>query len=162
MLRPDSWRPGRFTASSTPIGTRASIGLVGDAAHAMLPFQAQGAAMGIEDAAVLAPLLMANADPESAFASYQPTSAGSACPARCAACPLPTAWSSTCPGRFGYGRDLVVFMQGPMAHLKRLAWLYGYDPAPDPEPTIAAAGPTDTAAQIACGTGRNAAFTEWL
>lgn len=41
---------------------KGGIGLVGDAAHAMLPFQAQGAAMAIEDAAVLAPLLMT--DPE--------------------------------------------------------------------------------------------------
>src|ERR1700730_16776934 len=34
-----------------------AIGLMGDAAHAMLPFAAQGAGMAIEDAAVLAKCL---------------------------------------------------------------------------------------------------------
>lgn len=43
--------------------TKGRIGLLGDAAHAMLPFFAQGAAQAIEDAAVLAECLRgANAD----------------------------------------------------------------------------------------------------
>jgi salicylate hydroxylase len=33
---------------------------------------------------------------------------------------------------FSLGRDAVVKLQGPHGHLKRLAWLYGYDPSPDP------------------------------
>jgi salicylate hydroxylase len=37
--------------------TRGRVALLGDAAHAMLPFAAQGGAMAIEDAAVLARLL---------------------------------------------------------------------------------------------------------
>ena len=40
---------------TTPRWSAGAIGLIGDAAHAMLPFQAQGAAMAIEDAATLAP-----------------------------------------------------------------------------------------------------------
>jgi salicylate hydroxylase len=37
--------------------TSGSIALLGDAAHAMLPFAAQGAGMAVEDAAVLAKVL---------------------------------------------------------------------------------------------------------
>jgi salicylate hydroxylase len=48
------------------------VALIGDACHAMLPFMAQGAAMGLEDAAVLARCIVAaNADWAMAFARYQ-------------------------------------------------------------------------------------------
>lgn len=47
------------------------IALLGDAAHAMLPFMAQGAGMAIEDAAVLADALATTPDdPAAAFARY--------------------------------------------------------------------------------------------
>lgn len=47
------------------------IALLGDAAHAMLPFMAQGAGMAIEDAAVLANALATTPDdPAAAFARY--------------------------------------------------------------------------------------------
>jgi salicylate hydroxylase len=54
----DVWR--RWALFTMPEGvewTSGSIALLGDAAHAMLPFAAQGAAMAIEDAAVLAKVL---------------------------------------------------------------------------------------------------------
>lgn len=106
-----------------------AIGLVGDAAHAMLPFQAQGAAMGIEDAAVLAPLLIANAEPESAFASYQHHR--QARTRRVAQLSATNGWIFHLPSPFDYGRDLVVRRQGAEAHIGRLGWVYGYDPAPE-------------------------------
>ena len=43
------------------IWSEGAIALIGDAAHAMLPFAAQGAGMAIEDAAVLAKALSASA-----------------------------------------------------------------------------------------------------
>jgi salicylate hydroxylase len=51
----DGWR--RWALFTVPGGgqwTDGAVALLGDAAHAMLPFAAQGAAMAIEDAAVLA------------------------------------------------------------------------------------------------------------
>ena len=47
------------------------VTLLGDAAHAMEPFQAQGAAQAIEDAFVLAECLAADADPVAALDRYE-------------------------------------------------------------------------------------------
>jgi salicylate hydroxylase len=52
-----TWTQGRAT-------------LLGDAAHAMLPYMAQGAAQALEDAAVLEKCLRAEADPARALARY--------------------------------------------------------------------------------------------
>jgi 2-polyprenyl-6-methoxyphenol hydroxylase-like FAD-dependent oxidoreductase len=54
----DHWSFGRVT-------------LLGDAAHAMEPFQAQGAAQAVEDAYVLAECLAADADPVQALERYE-------------------------------------------------------------------------------------------
>jgi salicylate hydroxylase len=54
----DGWRKwALFTVPDGGQWTKGEIALLGDAAHAMLPFAAQGAAMAIEDAAVLAKCL---------------------------------------------------------------------------------------------------------
>jgi salicylate hydroxylase len=54
----DQWRKwALFTLAPGGQWTDGAIALLGDAAHAMLPFAAQGAAMAIEDAAVLAKCL---------------------------------------------------------------------------------------------------------
>jgi salicylate hydroxylase len=54
----DDWRRwALFTVSDGGEWTDGAIALLGDAAHAMLPFAAQGAGMAIEDAAVLAKCL---------------------------------------------------------------------------------------------------------
>jgi 6-hydroxynicotinate 3-monooxygenase len=56
----DTWSKGRLV-------------LLGDACHAMTPYMASGAAMAIEDAAVLARCLVQSDDPAAAFALYAAT-----------------------------------------------------------------------------------------
>jgi salicylate hydroxylase len=51
--------------------TRGTATLLGDAAHPMFPFFGQGAAQAIEDAAVLAGCLAADADPAAALRRYE-------------------------------------------------------------------------------------------
>jgi salicylate hydroxylase len=55
---PDQWLKWALFDRKTPFrGGAGPVTLIGDAAHPMLPFLAQGAAMAIEDAAVLAAML---------------------------------------------------------------------------------------------------------
>ena len=59
----DEWRKwALFTMPEGGGWSEGAIGLMGDAAHAMLPFAAQGAGMAIEDAAVLAKCLGATGE----------------------------------------------------------------------------------------------------
>lgn len=106
------------------------IGLVGDAAHAMLPFQAQGAAMAIEDAAILAPLLMTEPDGASAFQRFESIRRPRV--ERTAAISRFNGFAYHMEWPFTLGRNAVIWAGGPKAHLRRLAWLYGYDAAPEP------------------------------
>ncbi len=54
-----------------PCWSSGAVTLLGDACHPTLPFQAQGAAMAIEDAAVLANCLSTNADIGTALQRYE-------------------------------------------------------------------------------------------
>ncbi|WP_417308701.1 FAD-dependent monooxygenase [Devosia sp.] len=127
----DDWGFWPINTVETDTLSEGSVGLVGDAAHAMVPFQAQGAAMAIEDAAILAPLLMTEPDAASALTRY----AGLRKPRleQVRKVSLSNALAFHLEWPFTIARDSVVRMQGPQGHLKRLAWLYGYDPAPDPD-----------------------------
>ncbi len=55
------------------IWSKGRLVLLGDACHAMMPYMASGAAMAIEDAAVLARCLLQSDDCAAAFALYQTT-----------------------------------------------------------------------------------------
>ncbi|HTM78258.1 MAG TPA: FAD-dependent monooxygenase [Devosia sp.] len=121
----DSWTPWPLFTVATPHWHHGNIGLIGDAAHAMVPFQAQGAAMGIEDAAILAPLLIASPDAETAFAKF--TALRRARVERVARISRANGRIFHMEWPFSTARNLVIAAQGSRAHLKRLAWLYGYD-----------------------------------
>lgn len=63
---------GLFIHEPLPYWSQSKVTLLGDAAHPMLPFQAQGAAMAIEDAYVLAQCLSNEKDTiEESFIKYQ-------------------------------------------------------------------------------------------
>jgi salicylate hydroxylase len=107
----------------------AGVGLVGDAAHAMLPFQAQGAAMAIEDAAILAPLLMTEPDAASAFRRFEAMRRPRVEQVRKTSDFNGFAYHLEWP--LTLGRNLVLRAQGSRGHLRRLGWLYGFDAAPE-------------------------------
>lgn len=86
--------------------------------------------MAIEDAAILAPLLMTEPDAESAFARYAAMRQARVERVRRISRSNGTIFHMEWP--FTLGRDLTIAIQGPRAHLRRLDWLYGYDAAPDP------------------------------
>lgn len=123
----DGWSFWPLYAVQTDHWSNGPIGLIGDAAHAMEPFQAQGAAMGIEDAAILAPLLMSTPDAASAFARYQLLRRSRV--ARVARTSHANGNIFHLGWPWAIGRNLVMRAQGPTAHFQRLRWLYGYDAA---------------------------------
>ncbi|OBZ94043.1 salicylate hydroxylase [Pararhizobium polonicum] len=96
--------------------------LIGDAAHAMMPFAAQGAAMAIEDAFELASFV-ANGQSLSAFVDHRKSR-------------IARVRSRGAFNRFAYhargpvrlGRDLVLSMRRPESLAADFDWLYGYEP----------------------------------
>lgn len=129
----DRWSAWPLCTVDAPQWHKGNIGLLGDAAHAMVPFQAQGAAMGIEDAATLAPLLVAESSAEVAFERYQQARQG-----RVALVARRSAANGRIfhlPWPLGLARNAVISLQGSRGHLRRLAWLYGHEVPPPTLPT---------------------------
>lgn len=120
-----SWAPWSLYTVETPTWHNGNIGLVGDAAHAMVPFQAQGAAMGIEDAAVLAPLLVSEPTAEQAFARYEALRRARVARVQKVSRSNGAIFHMGWP--LSVARNLVIALQGSHGHLGRLTWLYGYD-----------------------------------
>lgn len=127
----NDWGYWPMSAVTTPTWSEGGVGLIGDAAHAMMPFQAQGAVMAIEDAAILAPLLMTEADAAEALKRYAALRQPRVERVRKLSNSNGFAFHLEWP--FTLARNAVVKLQGPRVHLKRLSWLYGYDAAPDPD-----------------------------
>ena len=72
MALPERWlKWPLYDRPLRPQRGRGAVTLLGDAAHPMLPFLAQGAAMAIEDAAVLADALAAPHDAAAALRRYE-------------------------------------------------------------------------------------------
>ncbi len=126
----ENWTPWPLYTVKTSIWHRNNIGILGDAAHAMVPFQAQGAAMGIEDAATLGPLLIDCDEPEDAFARY--AKARQARVDRVANLSASNGRIFHMKWPFSAARDAVMRAQGPRGHLGRLGWIYSHDVAPPP------------------------------
>jgi salicylate hydroxylase len=119
------WRKwALFTIPSLPAWHSGAMALLGDAAHAMLPFAAQGAGMAIEDAAVLAQCLGESADAGAALARYAQLRRERV--ARVQGLAQRNGQIYHLKGAAAAARDLVIRTMGPQRMLKRQDWIYGW------------------------------------
>lgn len=119
----DSWR--RWPLWGRPAlrsWGRGAVTLLGDAAHPMVPFLAQGAAQAIEDAEALGRAFADGASPATALARYERARISRATKVQTA---------SRRQGRFAHAgfpmaqaRDVVMSLLGGRGMLERNAWLY--------------------------------------
>jgi salicylate hydroxylase len=126
----DGWRKwALFTVPGGGRWTEGAVALLGDAAHAMLPFVAQGAAMAIEDAAVLAKCI---AERQSEGAAALPAALQRYARLRR---PRVTRLQRTArqagrvyhlSGPLALARDLVIKAMGPKRMLSRQDWIYNW------------------------------------
>ncbi len=103
------------------------VALLGDAAHPVLPFLAQGAALAIEDAAVLAAFL--GQDPQGvphALSRYEAERLSRVRKVQGAARQNGRIYHAG--GLVAFGRNQIMRRLGPEAMTRRYAWLYGYRP----------------------------------
>jgi salicylate hydroxylase len=98
------------------------IALIGDAAHPMTPFLAQGAAQAIEDAEALARRLGQMDNVEAALAAYSHDRVTRANRVQREAKMQGRIYHLS--GPFAFARDLTMRALGPEGVLKRLDWLY--------------------------------------
>jgi salicylate hydroxylase len=125
----DDWRKwALFTVPEGGAWTAGTIALLGDAAHAMLPFAAQGAGMAIEDAAVLAKCLAENAEESAAVVAalkrYARLRRARIHRVQRAARQAGRTYHLTGPA--AYARDLVIRVMGAKRMLARQNWIYDW------------------------------------
>jgi salicylate hydroxylase len=126
----DGWR--RWALFTVPDGgewTEGAIALLGDAAHAMLPFAAQGAGMAIEDAAVLAKCIgetQHQGGPTIPAALKRYARLRQPRVARVARAARQAARIYHLPGPLAFARDLVIKGMGPKRMLTRQHWIYDW------------------------------------
>lgn len=101
------------------------MALLGDAAHAMTPFAAQGAAMAIEDAATLAHRLVASpSDQAGALAAWERDRKPRVEKVARRGALNHLAWHAA--GPVALARDLVLRLRSPQSLAADLDWLYGW------------------------------------
>lgn len=107
--------------------SKGPITLLGDAAHATLPFFAQGAVMAMEDAVTLQRAVGAHgSDYAAAFSAYH--SVRRARVARVQDASVRNGHIFHLSGAMGFARDAVIKFMPPSAMLARFDWLYAYEP----------------------------------
>lgn len=106
---------------------RGRVSILGDAAHPVLPFLAQGAALAIEDAAVLANELATSADdPAAALTRY--ASRRISRTARVQKASQANAGAYHAAGLKAKIRDFIIKRTGPEGLANRYDWVYGWKP----------------------------------
>ncbi|MEH2554505.1 salicylate hydroxylase [Bradyrhizobium algeriense] len=126
----DGWRRwALFTLPDIGEWTDGAIALLGDAAHAMLPFAAQGAGMAIEDAAVLAKSLSESpggniAGIPATLKHYARLRRGRVLRVQRAARQQGRIYHLT--GPLALARDVAIKAMGPQRMLARQDWIYDW------------------------------------
>jgi salicylate hydroxylase len=100
--------------------------LLGDAAHPMVPYLAQGGALALEDAVVLAGCLHATADPGSGLARFEALRAARA--RRVQAASLRQGRIYHLPPPLSWGRDAVLSLVPGATLMAGYDWLYAWRP----------------------------------
>jgi len=122
---PDRWQKwALFDRPPRRLRAQGPVTLIGDAAHPMLPFLAQGGAMAIEDAAVLAHSLGREDDPARALRAYEVARRRRV--ARVQAEARQNSWRYHLAGPLALARDTVLASLGGDRMLRRYDWLYGW------------------------------------
>ncbi len=117
------WRIWPLIERPTPaIWSEGRVALLGDAAHAMLPFLAQGAAQAIEDAAALAAALEPGGDMIGGLAAYGASRAPRAARVQSESRRQARIYHLGQPASFA--RDMALRSLGPRLS-RRYDWLYG-------------------------------------
>lgn len=112
----------------SPIWSRGRVALIGDAAHASLPFLAQGAAMSLEDAVVLARTLRRNGIADG-FELY--VRLRYARTRRLTLASRKAGWHYHLDGLARKFRNGMLRAMSPNRFLSRMSWIYSYDPLAD-------------------------------
>lgn len=108
-----------------PAWSKGRVGLIGDAAHPILPFFAQGGAMAIEDAETLATLLATTpAAPERAFARFEQLRRARVL--RVQAASRANGHTYHLSGAMALARNLTLKTAPGSLMMRRYDWLYGW------------------------------------
>lgn len=126
----DEWRKwALFTVPESGEWSEGAIALLGDAAHAMLPFAAQGAGMAIEDAAVLAKCLGESGGESAAGIAAALKHYGRLRSARVRRVQRAARRNGTVyhlSGAAALARDLFIRSMGPKRMLAQQDWIYDW------------------------------------
>jgi salicylate hydroxylase len=127
IAAPERWH--KWALSDRPPGrprAKGAVTLIGDAAHPMLPFLAQGGAMAIEDAAVLARCLARDEDIAQAMRAYERARRHRVARAQRESRRNSSRYHYS--GPLAFARDLVLKTMDGEKLLHRYDWLYGWIP----------------------------------
>lgn len=127
VLKATDWTGWPLHSVDAPLWRHGQIALLGDAAHAMMPFAAQGAAMAVEDAAVLAGALVTSPhDIPAALRSYALSRQTRLAQIRRTAAQTGRIYHMS--GPMAFARDVSMKLLGGQRLLERQHWIYGWTP----------------------------------
>lgn len=127
VAAPAEWRAWPLMARGTWFGPgRGPVTLLGDASHPTMPFLAQGGAAAIEDASVLARMVVEHRDIAGAFRAYEAIRVPRVRRLQREASLNGMTYHMT--GPLAFARDAVIGLRGGAGLLSRYDWIYSWQP----------------------------------